>query len=277
MKLGFVTCVQLGLSCIEAIHEAGYELETIFTLHDNLATGKSGRVFVDRFARAHGIPVHKLRHVDEAGALDKYAELDWLFIIGWSQIAGPGVIRAPRRGVLGIHPTLLPVGRGRASIPWAILKNLDKTGATLFKLDEGVDSGPIVAQKEIPLDDRTTATTLYQDVNRAHVELIKGILPELAADSVRFIEQDERQATVWPGRRPDDGRIDLSGSVLDAERLVRAVTHPYPGAWYSGASGRKVVVWSATVCNERPASDYLEFNDGYLAIQQSEVRENPVE
>lgn len=272
MKLGFVTCVQLGLSGIEAIYEAGFELETIFTLHDNLATEKSGRIFVDQFAREHGIPVHKLRHVDETSALDKYAELDWLFIIGWSQIAGPGVIRAPKRGVLGIHPTLLPVGRGRASIPWAILKNLDKTGVTLFKLDEGVDTGPIVARKEIPLDDRTTATTLYQDVNRAHMELIKEILPELAADTVQFIEQDEARATVWPERRPDDGRIDMSGSVVDAERLVRAVTHPYPGAWYCDASGRKVVVWSATISSERPASDYLEFKDGYLAILQSQVR-----
>lgn len=271
MKLGFVTCVQLGLSCIEAVHDAGYELETIFTLHDDLATGKSGRVFVDRFARKHGIPVHKLCHVDEVSAVEKYSQLDWLFIVGWSQIAGPAVIRAPKRGVLGIHPTLLPVGRGRAAIPWAILKNLDKTGVTLFKLDDGVDTGPILAQREIPLGDRTTATTLYQDVNRAHMELIKEVLPELAADTARFVEQDETRATVWPERRPDDGRIDMSGSVVDAERLVRAVTHPYPGAWYYDASGRKVVVWSASVSSERPASDYLEFKDGYLAITQSEM------
>lgn len=271
MRLGFVTCVQLGLSCIEAIYDAGYELETIFTLHDNLATGKSGRVFVDQFALEHGIPVHKLRHVDEVSALPKYAELDWLFLIGWSQIAGPKVIQAPKRGVLGIHPTLLPVGRGRAAIPWAILKNLDKTGVTLFKLDEGVDTGPIVAQKEILLDNRTTATTLYRDVNRAHMELIKEVLPGLATDTVRFIKQDETRATVWPERRPDDGAIDMRGSVLEAERLVRAVTHPYPGAWYYDASGRKVVVWSAIVRRQRPASDHLEFKDGYLAILQSEV------
>ncbi|MEX2498430.1 MAG: formyltransferase family protein [Wenzhouxiangellaceae bacterium] len=271
MKLGFVTCVQLGLSGIEAIYEAGYELETIFTLHDDLATGKSGRVSVDPFARQHGIPVHKVGHVDQTSALEKYAELDWLFIVGWSQIAGPEVIRAPRRGVLGIHPTLLPVGRGRAAIPWAILKNLDKTGVTLFKLDDGVDAGPIVAQKEIPLDDRTTATELYREVNRAHVDLIKGVLPGLAADTVRFIEQDETRATVWPQRRPDDGRIDMSGSVVEAERLVRAVTHPYPGAWYYDASGRRIVVWSARIFREPPASDYLEFRDGYLAILESEV------
>ncbi len=271
MRLGFVTCVQLGLSCIEAIYEAGYELETIFTLHDNLATGKSGRVFVDQFALEHGIPVHKLRHVDEVSALAKDAELDWLFLIGWSQIAGPKVIRAPKRGVLGIHPTLLPIGRGRAAIPWAILKNLDKTGVTLFKLDEGVDTGPIVAQKEILLDDRTTATTLYQEVNRAHMELIKEVLPGLTADTVRFVKQDETRSTVWPQRRPDDGAIDMRGSVVEAERLVRAVTHPYPGAWYYDASGRKVVVWSASVRRQRPASDHLEFKDGYLAILESEV------
>jgi len=270
MKLGFVTCVELGLSCIEAIYSAGYELETIFTLRDDIAVGKSGRVFVDEFAQQHGVSVHKLRHVNDADAVEKYRSLDWLFIIGWSQIAGPEVINAPRNGVLGIHPTLLPMGRGRASIPWAILKGLSKTGVTLFKLDEGVDTGPIVAQLEIPLGADVMATQLYHEVNDAHSTLIKRVMPDLAAGTVKLSVQNESNATVWPGRRPDEGLIDLNGSVHDAERLVRAVTRPYPGAFYCDSSGRKIIVWSAEVSETRSAEDYLEFEDGFLIIRQAE-------
>jgi methionyl-tRNA formyltransferase len=251
---------------MEAIYEAGFELDTIFTLHADKAVGKSGRIFVDDFAQQRGVAVHKLGHVNDADAVRKFGDLDWLFIIGWSQIAGPEVINAPKNGLLGIHPTLLPIGRGRAAIPWAILKGLDKTGVTLFKLDEGIDTGPILAQIEIPLDDNTTATMLYRQANNAHIELIKQVMPELDAGRACFAVQDESKATVWPGRRPDEGLIDENGSVYDAERLVRAVTQPYPGAFYYDASERKVIVWSAQVSDTRPVEDYLEFKDGFLAI-----------
>lgn len=255
---------------MEAIYQSGHELDTIFTLHDDLAASKSGRINVDGFAREHGVEVSKLAHVNDAQAVDKYKQLDWLFIIGWSQIASLEAINAPRQGVLGMHPTLLPIGRGRASIPWAILKGLKRTGVTLFKLDEGVDTGPVLGQIEIPLDDRTTATKLYQDVTDAHGELIRQVLPKLAMGDVDMVTQDESLATVWPGRRPEDGRIDMSGSVDDAERLVRAVTRPYPGAYYHDSSGCKIIIWSAAKSVDRPEMDYLEFRDGYLSILEHE-------
>jgi methionyl-tRNA formyltransferase len=260
---------------MEAIYEAGYELDTIFTLKDDMAVGKSGRIFVDEFAQQHGVAVHKLRHVNDADAVEKYRNLDWLFIIGWSQIAGPEVINAPKNGVLGIHPTLLPEGRGRAAIPWAILKGLTKTGITLFKLDEGVDTGPVLAQIEIPLDDQTTATNLYERVSAAHGDLMREVLPKLRSGKVQLHFQDESKATVWPGRCPEDGEILTAGSVRDAARLVRAVTRPYPGAYYFDTSGNKVIVWSAVESEDRPISNYLEFKDGYLAIHEAEIVPRP--
>lgn len=176
MKIGFVTCVQLGLSCIEAIYLAGGQLDLAITLPDDKAINKSGRVYLDQFCLKHQIPLIKTNHINDSVVLDsiKQMDLDWLFIIGWSQIAGQAVLDAPNMGVLGIHPTLLPTGRGRAAIPWAILKSLDKTGVTLFKLDTGVDTGPIADQYTIPLTSQTTATELYQLVDDAHMELKNG-------------------------------------------------------------------------------------------------------
>jgi methionyl-tRNA formyltransferase len=87
-----------------------------------------------------------------------------------------------------------------------------------------------------------TATQLYQQVNDTHTALIKRVLPDLVKGTVKFLTQIESNATVWPGRRPDDGLINENGSVHDAERLVRAVTQPYPGAFYFDANGRKIIV-----------------------------------
>src|SRR5690606_9572551 len=134
---------------------------------------------------------------------------------GWSQIAAAETISTPAKGAIGAHPTLLPEGRGRAAIPWAIIKGLTKTGVTFFKMDEGVDTGPILGQYEIPLAPAETATVLYDKVNQAHIQLIEKIWEDLAADRVEALAQDESKATYWEGRTPADGELRGEMTVLE--------------------------------------------------------------
>lgn len=245
MKFAFVTCVQLGLSCMEEIYQVGGKLELVITLHDDLACQKSGRIYVDEFCNKHEIDVLKIRSVNEPNAIQAVRDkgIDWLFIIGWSQIARRSMLEAPQRGVLGIHPTLLPQGRGRAAIPWAIIKGLEKTGVTLFKLDEGVDTGAIVAQETLPIAPDETATSLYKRVAVAHRTLIREIWPDLVADKIRLQKQDENLATEWPKRTPADGVIYPEMDCVSVERLVRAVTRPYPGTFIDQGNIR-YTIWS---------------------------------
>lgn len=268
MRAGFVTCVQLGLSCMEAIYALGGELTLAFTLHDQLAVNKSGRVWIDGFCLQHALPLIKLRHINDGQLAEavRREELDWLFVIGWSQIAGAEVLASPRQGVLGIHPTLLPCGRGRASIPWAILKGLSETGVTLFKLDEGVDTGPIVSQKVVPIAVNENATTLYERIADAHVSLITASWPSLVNGSVVLRPQDEGSATVWPGRTPEEGMIHPSMTVAEIDRLVRAVTHPYPGAYWDGPLGR-IVVWAGSTQYVDGATPIPAVDGTYWAIR----------
>ena len=146
MKIAFTTCVQLGRSCIEEILRIGGKLDLLITLKDDRARAKSGRIYLDDIAQKENIPLLKIGNINEPCVLEALAAhgIDWLFIIGWSQIAGPDLLAAPKCGCIGMHPTLLPLGRGRAAIPWAILKGLPQTGVTMFKLDAGVDTGPIL-------------------------------------------------------------------------------------------------------------------------------------
>ncbi len=263
MKLGFVTCVQLGFSCMDAIYKVGGELQVVITLKDNKAKNKSGRVYLDGFCKNNSIDLVKIDHVNDDDVIKviKKYNLDWLFIIGWSQIANKRLINTPKLGVLGMHPTLLPKGRGRASIPWAIIKGLD----------EGVDTGPILSQYKIPLTDSTTATELYASVNNAHVNLITDIVPKMLNESIKLKEQDNSSATEWEGRVPTDGEVDLKGSVVTAERLVRATTKPYPGAFIM-VNGQKYIVWKARLANEQSKNLCLEFKDGLLeCIEWEEV------
>ncbi len=271
MKVAFCTCVQIGLSCIEEILSRGFELALLITLHDHKAPKKSGRIYLDKIATGNRIPLLKINHVDDPEvieALKKY-DIDWLFIIGWSQIAGKEVIETPHLGAIGAHPTLLPEGRGRAAIPWAIIKGLDETGVTFFKMDEGVDTGEILLQKEIPIEENETATTLYEKVNQAHIALVGSCMQSMREGKLKGRPQDDSKATYWPGRKPEDGRITGDMTVEEVVRLVRATTRPYPGAFIE-REGKKVIIWSGTIDADVTAIMKISCRDGvYYATQIS--------
>lgn len=277
MKFGFVTCVQIGLSCMEAIYEIGGTLEVIISIPDTKSTKKSGRIYVDEFASKHNIPVVKTNHINDQLAIDtiKEYDLDWLFIIGWSQIASEEVIATPKKGAIGAHPTLLPVGRGRAAIPWAIIKGLDQTGVTFFKMDKGVDTGLVLGQQIVPILSDETATTLYNKVNSAHEILIKKLYKDLEADIVQGKIQDESKATYWEGRKPKDGELSLSMTMEQVDRLVRATTKPYPGA-YLMQNDKKVIIWKGFTSEKSHEKDdwfELKLQDGYFYAETFETVE----
>ncbi|WP_299714607.1 formyltransferase family protein [uncultured Tenacibaculum sp.] len=267
MKFAFVTCVQIGLSCMEAIYEIDGNLDLIISIPDEKAKKKSGRIYVDDFASKYNIPVVKSNHINDEIIINTIKEynIDWLFIIGWSQIASKEVVEAPNLGAIGAHPTLLPVGRGRAAIPWAIIKGLDKTGVSFFKMDEGVDTGLILGQEEIPIGENEISTTLYNKVNLAHEILIKKLYQGLIEGKVEGYTQDETKATYWDGRKPKDGEIFETMKMDEVDRLVRATTKPYPGAFFI-KDGKKIIIWKGIKSNSRRSSNIefeINLEDGY--------------
>ncbi|WP_313163983.1 formyltransferase family protein [Sedimentibacter sp.] len=246
MKIAFATCVQLGLSCIEEIYRIEGKIDLLITLEDEKDINKSGRIYLDEIADKKNISLLKINNINDTEVIEalKKNEIDWMFIIGWSQIAKKKLLETPKIGCIGMHPTLLPVGRGRAAIPWAILKGLKQTGVTMFKLDEGVDTGDIIGQGIIDIDKNITATELYKKVDEMHIELLSKYWETIMNNEVVLIKQDESKATEWPGRKPEDGELFNSMTMDEADKLVRAVTHPYPGAFYK--DGEKVIkIWSA--------------------------------
>lgn len=266
MKIAFATCVELGLSCIEEIYKTNGELDLLITLVDEKAKAKSGRVYLDEFSQKHNVPLLKINNINEEAVINelKSKKIDWLFIIGWSQIAKKELIDIPNKGCIGMHPTLLPMGRGRAAVPWAILKGLEKTGVTAFKIDEGVDTGPIIDKVEIPLANNETATSLYEKVNEAHTILMTQVWSSLQNNTLSLTVQDDSIATYWEGRKPQDGEISSDMTITEADALIRAVTKPYPGSFYR-TDNIEYIIWEAIFSKEEPANGkYIALQDGYL-------------
>lgn len=275
MKIAFATCVELGKSCIEEIYRLEGKLDLMITLKDEKAKNKSGRAYLDDLSSQHNVPLLKIDNINDRETIQelKSKEIDWLFIIGWSQIAKKELLETPNNGCIGMHPTLLPKGRGRAAIPWAILNELEKTGVTAFKIDEGVDTGPIIDLIEIPISSNETSTTLYKKVNESHINLIKKVWQAMIDKKLKLTMQDESKATYWEGRKPEDGEITSDYSMKEADLLVRAANKPYPGSFY--VSNNKVYrVWKAdffkNVVEEKIS---LPLKDGYMVPVIFDVEE----
>jgi methionyl-tRNA formyltransferase len=223
----------------------GWELAGIMTLRPDLASRHSDFADLAPEAAASGA---ELIHVASSNSLDACAKVaalapDYTFVIGWSQICGPEFRAAAGGKVVGYHPAALPRLRGRATLPWTILLDEKITGSTLFWIDDGVDSGDILAQRCFHVAPRETAASLYAKHMAALRAILGEALTRLAAGEEPRVVQDPAVASYAARRRPEDGRIDWSLPAATIDRLVRAVGRPYPGA-FSDSGERRFTIWS---------------------------------
>lgn len=171
---------------------------------------------------------------------------DLLVLADYGRIVPAAILELPAQGALNLHPSLLPRHRGAAPIPAAIVCGDRTTGVTLMRMDEGLDTGPIVTQRSIPLSGDETAPQL--EVRLAHLaaSLLVESLPGWLAGSLSPVPQPEGGVTVTRRLRREDGRFDpwLHGAEL-LERRVRAF-QPWPGTWLEVPSGR-IAVLSARI------------------------------
>ena len=193
-------------------------------------------------------------------------EADFLFSFYYRHMLGQPLLEAVRQGAYNMHGSLLPRYRGRVPINWAILHGERETGATLHRMTVKPDDGDIVDQCAVPILPDDTAQDVFRKVTVAAEICLSRALPGLIAGTARLRPQDPSQASYFGRRGPDDGRIDWQQSARRIHDLVRAVTHPYPGAFCDMPEGR-LVLWRTRVEDDRsPHSTVprLEMRDGRL-------------
>src|SRR2546423_6067187 len=247
MRLVWVSFDVMGRDCLAAAAEAGADVVAVVTLPGPIDPNRSGQCSFDEIAAELGARLIETADVNspETIAALRKADPDLIFVVGWSQLVLDEFIGLPRHGVFGMHPTLLPRHRGRAAIPWAILSGLAKTGVTLFQIANGTaDSGRVVGQVDVPIAHDETATTLYDKVTAARLELVRQFVPQLLDGTAERKPQDTRRASAWPKRAPADGIIDWETRAPYLYDWVRAQTRPYPGA-FTFLGDDRLVVWRA--------------------------------
>lgn len=153
------------------------------------------------------------------------------------------------RGAYNMHGSLLPKYRGRAPVNWMLVNGEREAGVTLHQMVKRADAGDIIGQRAVAIDDEDTALTLYRKLVPLGVELIKEFHPQIVAGTAPRCAMDVTKGSYFGRRRAEDGRIDWSWPARRVFNLVRAVTHPYPGAFVL-VDGRKLIVWRASIAAE---------------------------
>ena len=181
-----------------------------------------------------GLPVFQPASLRSAAVQDEMAELkpDVAVVAAYGKLLPGPVLRLPSKGCLNIHPSLLPKYRGPSPVATALLDGVETTGVTLMLLDEGMDTGPTVAQKQYPLDGTETAETLTEDLFGIGAGLLAEHLDAWVSGSLTALPQDQAAATVTRKLERADGRADWQLTATELERRHRAFT-PWPGLFTS--------------------------------------------
>ena len=208
MKIIFMGTPDYAAAALEALIEAGHEVTAVVTQPDR-AKGRSGQVQctpVKECATRHGIVVLqpvKIKAPEAIEELRKY-EADVYVVAAFGQILSKEILELPRFGCVNIHASLLPKYRGAAPINQCIIDGEQETGVTIMQMDAGIDTGDILTQKKVIIEEKETAQTLFDKLSQAGAALIVETLPKLERGEVTPAKQEESLASyvkLWINRR----------------------------------------------------------------------------
>jgi methionyl-tRNA formyltransferase len=230
---------------------AGYDIALVLTQPDR-AAGRGlhpSASAVKRFAVSHGIAVRQPQTLKGAREIDEVRGLqaDALVVAAYGLILPQPLLDASRYGALNIHASLLPRWRGAAPIQRALLAGDGETGISIMQMDAGLDTGPVLLQKKIPIGADDDAGTLHDKLAALGAEAIVEVLDEVGR--ARALPQSSEGVTYAAKIAKDETRLDWSRSAQELERAVRAF-RPAPGA-FALLDGEPVKIWRAHVVEGR--------------------------
>lgn len=217
--------------------------------------GETRSVPVVRRARERGLSVLQPARVRAPEAIEAIARLrpDLGVLADYGQLIPEALLALPARGILNVHPSLLPRHRGAAPIQATILAGDREAGVTLIRMDAGLDSGPIVAAERWLLDGTETTPELEARAAAAGAALLRRSLAGWLAGTLSAQPQPAEGVTLTRPLRREDGRLDPARTAVELERQVRAY-QPWPGSFVDSSAGR-LVVWRASVRGDEAGLD----------------------
>jgi methionyl-tRNA formyltransferase len=245
MRIVFMGTPQAAVPALRQCVADGHEVVAVWTQPDR-PSGRGNKVSfspVKEFAVSQGLSVFQPARIknDEAKQLFSSHEVDLAVVVAYGRILPEEFLRAPRRGCINVHFSLLPLYRGAAPANWAVVNGDAETGVTTMFIEPTLDTGPILLQQKTEIGAKETAPELMGRLAEIGAALLGETLARL--DELTPQSQNENEATFAPILKKEDGLIDWSQNAFAIERRVRGF-QPWPNA-YTSFNSKGLTIWSA--------------------------------
>ena len=279
---------EFSVSNLEALINSNFQVVAVYTQPDRRA-GRGQQIMsspVKQLALSHGLDVVQIEKFKVAGTMEKLADLDpdLIVVAAFGLLLPREVLNLPKFGCVNVHPSLLPRHRGASPITAAILQGDEKTGVTIMLMDSGMDSGPILNQKEVPVSDEDTTGSLGLKLAQVGAQLLTETLPLWVKGRIEPRPQDDSKASYSKMIKKEDGEMDWRLSTKDLWRRVRAFD-PWPGCYTRWQGKRLKLVKVSPLYDEKshepgkvielppsvPARVGVQTGDGVLGLVQLQL------
>lgn len=247
MDIVYMGTPDFAVPALEKLMEAGHKITAVVTQPDR-QRGRGKEVVyspVKECALKYGIPVFQPVKIKAPEAVEQLRiyQADIFVAAAFGQILSKEILEMPRYGCVNIHASLLPKYRGAAPIQWAVINGEDKTGVTIMQMDEGLDTGDILTQREVLIAQEETGESLFEKLSVLGAELLVETLEMIRRDDVVKRKQDASLSTYARMLKKEDGRIDWSRTSKQIEQQIRGM-NSWPSA-YTMWNGKTLKIWKA--------------------------------
>ena len=273
MKVVFMGTPDFSVGTLAALISAGHEIVGVVTQPDKpKGRGKAMQATpVKEAALAHNLPVYQPVKVRDEEFVQTLHSLnpDVIVVVAFGQIITKEILELPRYGCINVHASLLPDYRGAAPIQWAVINGEKESGVTIMRMDEGLDTGDMIAKTVVVLDAQETGGSLFEKLSAAGAKLLVDTLRSLQNGTAIYEKQPEESPTPYATMiRKQMGVVDFTKGADEIERLIRGL-NPWPSA-YTHLNGKTLKLWQAFVANEQsgmPAGSVVRMDKQGIWIQ----------
>jgi methionyl-tRNA formyltransferase len=260
-RLAFMGSPDFALPALAKLIDAGHDVACVYSQPPRPAgRGKQDRPTpVHAFATQRGIEVRTPKSLRNAEAQAAFAalDLDLAIVVAYGLILPKPILEAPRFGALNLHGSLLPRWRGAAPIQRALMAGDSVTGVQVMRMEEGLDTGPILASVETPIDSQDTSSTLHDRLARLGADLLIETLDKLSRGETRETIQSAEGVTYAHKITPAETRIDWSRSAREVDCQIRGLA-THPGAWFEFGGARVKVLMSGAEAGKGAPGEALD-------------------
>ncbi len=257
MRVGLAGSKDTTGLVIDYLLRDGWPLAAVLTLTPERAAVAQVSGYQDyrEWALPEGVAVvHPKRYaLDGAGDRERCLGLglDLLLVIGWQRLIPDWWLERLAVGAFGMHGSAepLPSGRGRSPLNWSLIQGREQFTTNLFRYQPGIDDGDVLDDKTFAIDGRDTGGSLQLKNTYAMIQLLARHKAALLANRLELRPQGDGEASYYPKRRPEDGEIQWRLPATQVDRLVRAVTRPFPGA-FTWQGEQRINIWEGLPLEE---------------------------